>query len=145
MTKKLWKIPTAKEYEAKLGIRNPQQRARIESSFRTMMRPLRALLKRNAEIYYRAHKNRGPCETCAFAPRTRRRGGFLATSHGLMKSLLRQKPFVCHANQSGHAKNEIDPKRLMVCMGFALVAHEPKAVQAAECAHQALEQELRNS
>ena len=139
----IWKIPTASEVERKLGIQTPSQRAAIMSSLRNLMRVLRAVLKKNSGIYYGASPAaRRPCDTCAFAPKTRRRRGFLATTHGLMRSIQDRKPFICHANQPGHPKNQIDPKRLMVCMGFALVADDPDAKQAVEQTRQLVDQEL---
>jgi hypothetical protein len=142
-TRVIWKIPRAAEVEKQIGISTPEQLSAVKSSMRALMRKLGTILRRNSAIYYAAYpKDRRPCDTCAFSRKTFRWRGFVATSHGLMRMIRDQKPFICHANQPGYKRNEIDAKRLMVCRGFGLIASEPEAREAAACASQEISENL---
>ena len=135
-----FRIPSAPEYEAQIGI-SPQNRPAVLEVFRKLMRQLRAVRKANAAIYYQGEcaKDRKICETCAFAPKTRRRRGMLATAHAIMYAIRDPKQhFMCHHNQPGHSKDLIDRQRLIHCLGFLLVREEPEAQQAAERAAEAI-------
>jgi len=136
---KTLKIPTAKEYEAQIGV-TPDNRASAVAIFRTMMRKLRSIARRNTKICDLANVTYRPiCDTCAFGPNIRRLRGFLATSHGVMVSLTNpEHHFVCHHNQPGHDKNEIETRRLIPCTGFVLTHDEDEAKQAAERARKAI-------
>ena len=143
--KRIMRIPNAKEYEAQIGIRTPAQRLRIEGHLRAMMNIMRAMLKKNAARYYSMKPNqRKMCEGCGFRSSMVRRKGFVSTAYGIMIQVLQHKPFLCHANQQGwRQKKEVDINRAMICMGFALTADDSVVQQAAACANQKIEKELK--
>lgn len=128
-----FKIPTARQYEAQIGV-TTKNREQVIKAFRLMMRRLRQIAKYNGKVACEMGiKLRPICGTCAFGPNIRRQKGFLATSHGVMAALVEPKiQFMCHDNQPAHESNLIERRRLIYCSGYRLTEIDETARQAAE-------------